>query len=1316
MTLPKRLWRILLWTVLTIAVVWAVSVTLLRLFLPSLDHYRDEIEAQVLKSTGVEVQFESIRGYWGNITPALALKHVQVFLPGEQIPIVTIDRADAEIDLIQSLIHLQPKLADIKIEGLRADLSRWPLIPEKDQKATPQSDASDKSLKNVQNLFLRQLGEFSLVDSSIQYLAPNGEIRLVDIDNLRWENNGNQHRAEGVVSIAGVNLNKVSVIANFSEQGNLRYLDGRFFVSAENIRVTPWMPKYIKESTTIDSGRVSLNSWLTLKQGEPTDALVELKPSHLIWGSEDNQHQLDIDHGVVNLKPSDEGWKILGSNFLIKTNDGKWPQFQFALDWQPDHQTLNLSRLDIENLTPLLSVLKSQNGSMEWLDKLQPAGSIEDIRVNIPKQTDKLTYSASLNKVSMKQWDLLPGINKLSATVAGDASNASIKATLQDDVVPYGDVFQAPLNIEKSKINLVWQKYQTGWKLWADKIEVSNSDLSAIGEFELDFPDEQSPFLSLYVEADAKKAGETWRYLPTLALGRDLTDYLSAAIQGGTAKTAQILWYGSLNDFPYLNHKGIFQAKVPLQNARFSFDTAWPAITDLQLDLLFENASMYLRSDSATLMDVHANHIDGVIPDLDSDGHIEINAKAQADGEAVRDYMTSTPLVDSVGAALTAVQVSGPVDAEFSLNIPFNGSDPDVSGFAQLKDNPIALQTPSIQLEKANGKIEFKNDVVTGSGLKANLLNQPIALDFNSHTQGQGYAVKIDVVGDTDVPELKKQVDSTWLKPLAGNAPWNLGVDLHLNDIGFTYQVDGNADLEFLTSKYPAPLGKALGIKGQGRLQAAGNQETVNARITLPNVKYQADIDIRPKTPVLSATNLIVGRGEFKVSPIGGHYLSINTNKFNADEWFDFAMDKDHALNIKPVDAGRLVTDHSVKSSAVTNGDKANSQQVQATSIDMPAIPVPEVISINTKTLVLGDLDWHQVKFDAIHKPQDWQLNLSSSEIIGSGHYRNKKDLSLDLKSVHIFVPEWDNKQETQDAQLISGKAEDEPLISEFDRQFHQYMPNLSLKIGDLWLQGYKVGTVDMQLQRDKDKLVWKNLDFKTGSNHLQAKGWWELSGEKSHSNFDLSLTGKNNSEVMARFGINSGIQKASFDLSMTSNWDGSPWSVKTDTLNGHLKTEFKDGVITDVNGAARLLGLFSLDSIVRKMQLDFTGVFDDGMTFDSIKGSGDIKRGIFVTNDLEMDGSAGDLTLKGQADLNTRLVDAEVTFIPDLTSSVPLVAAFAVAPQTAVAIFAITKVLSPVVDVFTRVQYSVKGPLDSPEVKEISRSRGEYQLEKSSK
>ena len=236
------------------------------------------------------------------------------------------------------------------------------------------------------------------------------------------------------------------------------------------------------------------------------------------------------------------------------------------------------------------------------------------------------------------------------------------------------------------------------------------------------------------------------------------------------------------------------------------------------------------------------------------------------------------------------------------------------------------------------------------------------------------------------------------------------------------------------------------------------------------------------------------------------------------------------------------------------------------------------------------------------------------------------------------------------------------------------------------------------------------------GTNKFELNGRWTLTDRMSRSEFNMSMKGKNNSELMARFGVSSGIQKAPFEMTSNLNWDGAPWSMRVDTLSGDMTTRLGSGVISDVSGAARLLGLFSLDSIIRKMKLDFTGVFDDGMPFNSITGSGKMRKGIFVSNNIEMDATAGFMQIKGRANLTSRQVDAEVEFTPDLTSGIPVLTAFAVTPQTALYVFAITTALSPVIDVFTQVRYEVKGPLENPEVKEISRSRGEYVLPEANK
>jgi uncharacterized protein YhdP len=128
----------------------------------------------------------------------------------------------------------------------------------------------------------------------------------------------------------------------------------------------------------------------------------------------------------------------------------------------------------------------------------------------------------------------------------------------------------------------------------------------------------------------------------------------------------------------------------------------------------------------------------------------------------------------------------------------------------------------------------------------------------------------------------------------------------------------------------------------------------------------------------------------------------------------------------------------------------------------------------------------------------------------------------------------------------------------------------------------------------------------------------------------------------------------------------------------------------------------------MRKLQLDFSGVFDDGLAFNYIKGSGKIENGIFNSDNIKMQALAGDLTIKGSANLVNETVNAQVRFTPDFTSGIPVLTAFAVAPQTALYVFAISTALSPVLDVFTQVNYLVKGPLDSPTVTERSRFKGE--------
>lgn len=1278
-----RLSRFLLWLVVTLLVTLAVAVTALRIMLPELNRYQVQIQNMVNEATGLEFHIDNVSGFWRNTHPSISLQGLKAEQPEGSTVGFSADKIEIEFDLIQSLMQMQPVIAELTTYQLKLDLRRVDLFSQRQSDATDSKD--NRVLQRLDNLFLRQLDDFSLLYSAIQYRSVAGEERQLDIEKLRWKNSGRRHRAEGVVSIAEKHINSLSVNADFIDHGSLQDVSGEFYVGAENLRITPWLTTYLQTQTGIDNGQISFNSWVTLEHSHPQDAYVELKPSDISW-REGTRHDLMLESGIFQLVPSQKGWQVSGHSLRVRTDDKAWPELDVAFNWQPDKWRLNVSQLDLAAIAPLVKLAPDSDQTSLLIDQLQPGGLVEDLRIAMGKDRDSLQYSARLSDGSLAQWQLLPELHHLSATLTGNARQAHARLSLIDDVLPYGEVFQAPLNIKQGAVNIVWQKQSSGWSLWADKVTVATPDLQVLGAFRLDFPEDQNPFLSFYAEADLYNAGQTWRYLPTLALGRTLTDYLSTAIQAGQVDTAKLVWYGALNDFPYHEHNGVFQAWVGLKHAKFSFDTAWPPITNLQLDLLFHNDAMYLDSHDATLMNVKAQRITGRIPELAEGGHIEIEASATAQGNDLRDYMTATPLVDSVGAALTAVQVDGEVKSAFQLNIPFDGDkEPRAWGWADLTDNHVEIDAPAMTLEKVSGRIRFDNDVVQAAGLAAGLLKQPVSIDFKGESAANGYDVNIDVLGDWKIKPLSPYLGSRWTQPLTGHAPWTMDLNIQLNDVGFTYQIDTQADLRQLSSRYPYPLNRDAGTAGKARLQASGNQQSVTARLSLPSAKYQAEIDISKDKPVLQATNLVLGSGSFKISPVVGHQAQVRTDKLNLDEWL-------------------ALLGHS------SDAQTASSQQQKAEAVE---IPLPERVDVNVAELTLGGIDWHDVNFDARKKNLTWYMSLDSQEAKGEASYLQPYDLSVVLERLHVYIPELENKQKSETS-LFRGQEEGASLISDFDREFHDLMPNLTLNIDDFWLQGYKVGKLTMDLQRTGDQLEWKQLTLQSGNNKVAIQGAWSLTDTSSHTNFNLDMQGQNNSELMERFGISSGIQQAPFELSGNIDWDGAPWSMRVDTLKGNIKTKLGKGMVSDVSGAARLLGLFSLDSIIRKMQLDFSDVFDKGMAFNSISGSGEIRNGIFVTNDIKMDAVAGEMKIKGMANLNTRMVDAEVNFTPDITSGIPVLTAFAVTPQTALYVLAITTVLSPVVEVFTQVDYEVKGPLDSPTVKELSRSKGEFKLPES--
>ena len=116
----------------------------------------------------------------------------------------------------------------------------------------------------------------------------------------------------------------------------------------------------------------------------------------------------------------------------------------------------------------------------------------------------------------------------------------------------------------------------------------------------------------------------------------------------------------------------------------------------------------------------------------------------------------------------------------------------------------------------------------------------------------------------------------------------------------------------------------------------------------------------------------------------------------------------------------------------------------------------------------------------------------------------------------------------------------------------------------------------------------------------------------------------------------------------------GRPTDFDYPTLSGSLRIDVGPGRFIKIDpGIGKLLGVLSLQSLPRRITLDFTDVFSEGFAFDEIKGDVRIQNGVLMTDDLLLAGPAAKVKISGSADLAKETQQLTVRVQPALSSSV---------------------------------------------------------------
>ena len=259
-------------------------------------------------------------------------------------------------------------------------------------------------------------------------------------------------------------------------------------------------------------------------------------------------------------------------------------------------------------------------------------------------------------------------------------------------------------------------------------------------------------------------------------------------------------------------------------------------------------------------------------------------------------------------------------------------------------------------------------------------------------------------------------------------------------------------------------------------------------------------------------------------------------------------------------------------------------------------------------------------------------------------------------------------------------------------------LPSLHLYVKSFRYAGIELGETRVEAYPTPTVFHFEKVETASDQLTVKASGDWSLENHQHRSNFDIHMTSESLGSFLQSMDISSSMKGGQTMVRFSAWWPGSPAKFALSRLNGEVEFTVVQGNIKDANtGIGRLLGLLSIQSLPKRLALDFRDVFDSGFSFDEASGTFALKNGLAITDDVRLKSPAATISMSGSTDLVDQQYDQLLTIKPGLGNTLPIIGVIAAGPGGAAAGLALQGLLQEQLGEATQVQYSISGSWDEP-------------------
>lgn len=1262
-------------------VLLAVLISALRLFFPYVNNYRQSVQDFINTTYNSNVIIGSLSMEWQKVGPAIVIEKISLFENDSVTAFV--NKIDVSLNFWQSLVERRIITGDFTLDGAKV------IVESSFFKTDTTVDIKDESKESLEeriaDIFLERVGQFSLNNSQFIYRTDTHENTFL-INQLHWLNDGNRHRAKGGVIVDGLTSNNFNILLDI-EGDDISNMNGQLYVDANKLNITAWLDKIIAIDDDKTDSTINFNAWLTIANGLPKEFQVVLGKNEISWQHKDVLQTFSISSGQIFATDfvGFNQFNFYSSPLQIVSNGQPWQPILLETRHKQNELFAYVSSVELSGVADLYPLFAMNEDTRNFIDNLAINGKLNELYFH--QLRDDIYASAQIVDVSSKFSSGIPGIEHVDGELyfARDKLNIIIEA--KEGALDFDKHLMLPIAYNSLKAALNVNFDEQGWQLKANNIELLSKELKLAADIVVKIPKDGLVSMSLLanvLDGDAKSAEH---YYPLSVMGDDLISYLNGAIVDGNIEQAQVLFNGPITKFPFEDNSGVFAVDVELTDSIFKFDSEWPEIKDFAANLSFTNNSMLITGRSGGLEGIDATGVEVAIASLSEQQILSVKANFTDTKPAlVRQLMNHSPMANTIGKTLEQLVISNTISGVFSLTLPLNNiKDVIAEGSINFNHNNIALTTPRMDFSNVNGQLNYRNDVITAKSLTMNWRGLPLTLAVNAKDHNDYFGTDIHIDAGWMDKNWLEQVPVQLKKYAKGALQWqgDLSLNMH-HEGGFSYDLDINSTLDKMTLDLPAPYSKALNESQNVNIIVTGqeNTSTINAKLGEQLSFYGL---LNHDFIEFSRVHLVLG-DENMLLPMDGFHITTKLEYVDFNQWQPFIADIIETVNATS------------NTEVIENGMAEIQIQNHHALLTKPDRIRGTVNKFEALGQTLTD-----VSFNLVDQESWWLLHLNAKEVRSQikfypDWYNQGIDVDADflqLTSNEIVIGEdtlnENNIKNEKDSQLVN----DELFAS---------LPPMHVHCDSCKYDKFDFGTVDFDIERTSSEiLTLKKFTASRDKTELAFDVIWQHLPEGSKTSIVGSLTTKDVEDEIDKLGYPSTIKDSGLKSSFDFNWQGSPQEFSIASLNGNVGVHLDDGYLAEVPDQARVFSILSLQSLVRKLSLDFRDIFSDGMFYSEIKGDFNLKEGIVYTDNTKIKGAAGNLSIKGNTDLSNEMLDYRLSYKPNITSSLPALAWIATLnPVTFLAGIALEEVITS--KVYYEMNFELTGHIDNPVFKDVNR------------